>query len=755
MIAPGTRLGPYEIDVKLGEGGMGVVYRARDTRLGRSVAIKVLPPAVAGDADLLRRFGLEARAASSLNHPGILTVFDVGTEDGSPYLVTELLEGATLRGVMRDGPVPLARALDWTAQVARGLAAAHEKGILHRDLKPENLFLTTDGRIKILDFGLAKLMPGAAMQAHGSTAPTEIRGTDVGALVGTMGFIAPEQIRGELADDRTDLFALGCVLFELVTGKPAFVRRTAGETLAATLTEEPSPLPSTPPWLAPFLRRCLAKRPGDRPSSALRLLEELEGSTTGASAVSRAAPRRDGALDSVAVLPFVNESDDPELEYLSEGIAESVLDALTRLPRLRVLARSTVIRFKARVEHPVEVGRELGVDAVVTGRIRQRGDRLLAACELVAVEDGSRLWGRRYERPFAELMAVRDEIADELKRRLRGKGSGAKRRSGPHPASATPATPAYQAYLRGRYSWNRWTPDSLRAAVRHYEEALAHDPEYALAWAGLADAWAALGQTKAMAPGDAFPRSKAAAYRALALDDQLAEAHASLGFVGRFWDWDWDASEASFRRAIALAPGYATAHRWFGHLCTGLGRHDEGIAWVTRALELDPLSLIILTAVGDAYFYARRYEEAVPFYRRALEMDPEFLAGHSDLARALEYCGRTEEALAEYERAIRVAGLSTPDPSAGLANALAVAGRRAEARAMLQELAGRRAERYVPPWSIASIHARLGEAPEAMTWLERAFDEHDSTLVWLKVHPRFDALRDEPRFRALVSRMGL
>jgi serine/threonine protein kinase/Tfp pilus assembly protein PilF len=726
---------------------MGEVWRARDTRLFREVAVKVLTHDAAGDPDRMRRFELEARSASALNHPAILTVYDVGVEGGTPFLVTELLEGRSLRDVLSDGAVTPKRALKWTEDIARGLAATHEKGILHRDLKPENVFLTSDGRVKILDFGLAKLRESES--GPDSQATLDAR-TEVGAVLGTLGYMAPEQVRGEPVDERADVFALGCVLFELLTGRPAFRRRTATETLGAMLTETPASPAGVEPRVAHLLSRALAKRKDERIPSARAFADELESFATADSSVP---PRRSGALDSVAVLPFLNESGDADVDYLSEGVAESLLDALTRLPKLRVLARSTVMRLASRATEPIQVGLELGVSAVVTGRLRQRGEDLRIACELVRVADGVRLWGRSFERPLSELPAIRDEMGDELAEHLRPKTT---RRAKSKPSKKTPvSTPAYQAYLRGRYSWNRWTPESMRAAVRQYDEALALDPTYAPAWAGLADAWATLGQTKTIAPSEAFPRSKAAALRALELDEQQPEAHASLGFLRRFWEWDWEGSERAFKRSLELAPSYATAHRWYGLLCSGLARHEQAIAEVRLALELDPLSLVLLTSVGDTYFYARRYDESVAFYRRAIDIDPEFLAGHSDLARALEFCGRTSEAVEEYERAIRMAGTSTADPSAGLANVLAVAGRAEESRSVLATLSKQRVERYVSPWALASIHARLGETQEALDWLERAYEEHDSTLVWLKVHPRLDALRAEPRFRTLLERMRL
>ena len=735
---------------------MGEVWRARDERLGREVAIKVLAIEAAGDADRIRRFQLEARSASALNHPAILTVHDFGVEAGVPYLVTELLSGRTLREVLVEGPVATRRALDWVVQVARGLAAAHEKGILHRDLKPENLFVTDDGRVKILDFGIAKLtLPLGPVGRDVNTAvPT---GTEVGTILGTAGYMAPEQLRAQPVDERADLFSLGCVLYELLSGKSAFRRESSADTFAATLTETPTTPRGLDPRLEDLLSRCLARDREDRIASARRLVEEIEAirEEAGRSLTTgrKTAPRKTGAPDSVAVLPFVNESADPEIEYLSDGVAESLLDALTRLPKLRVLAQSTVTRFKTRLAEPIEVGRELGVGAVVTGTLRQRGESVRISCELVRVADGARLWGQRHERALADLPAICDEIGTQLTEHLRGKAAPRARKT----VSRAPAagTPAYQAYLRGRYLSNRFTPDSMRAAVRQYDEAIALEPANALAWSGLADAWAILGETKAIAPAESFPRSKAAALRALELDAQQPEAHVSLALVGWFWEWDWPGAESEFRRALELAPGYAMAHTWYGYLLSGLGRSEEALAEMRLALELDPLSLITLSAAGAAHFYAKRYDEAVALHRRILDIDPEFLPARGDLARALEYSGRTTEAMEQYQRAIQLAGTSMQGVTAGLANALVVAGRTDEARAMLAELSRRRAERYVSPWALASIHAGLGEREEALDWLERAFDERDSSLVWLKVHPRFDLLRGEPRFEALVERMGL
>jgi len=401
----------------------------------------------------------------------------------------------------------------------------------------------------------------------------------------------------------------------------------------------------------------------------------------------------------VAVLPFVNESADPEIEYLSDGVAESLLDALTRLPKLRVLARSTVMRFKARLDEPIAIGRELGVAAVVTGRLRLRRDEVRVSSELVRVADGARLWGQQYERALSDLPLIRDEIGERLTEHLRGKAAARARRKGA--SAAAQASPAYQMYLRGRYAFNRLSPDSMRVGIKHYDEAIALEPVNALAWSGLADAWAMLAEMKAVAPAEAFPRARAAALRALELDPQQPEAHVSLGLVRQFWEWDWAGSESAFRRALAIAPSYAMAHCWYGYLLSALGRHEEALSELRLALELDPLSLVTLAATGSASFYARRYEESIAHYRHALDIEPDFPAVRADLARALEYSGRTAEAVQEFERALGMGGTPMTSHSAGLANALALSGRVGEAREMLAALTRRRAESYVSPWALA------------------------------------------------------
>ena len=755
-LSAGVRLGPYEIVARLGSGGMGDVYRARDTRLGRDIAVKVLPAELATDADRMRRFEAEARSASRLNHPNIVTIHDVGNEGGIAWIAMELVEGESLREVVGRGPLPVPDAVAIAVQIADGLARAHAAGIVHRDLKPENVMFGPGGLVKIVDFGLAQAEPAAGFAP--SAAATETARTAAGAVFGTVGYMSPEQARGLPVDPRTDLFAFGAVLYEMLAGRPAFPGGPVAA-LAAILAPEPLDLSGIPaethPALARIVGRCLEKDPERRLSSAHDLALQLRdlAAPAGASPRTRSSATRvrRKAIDSVAVLPLVNAGADPAHEYLSDGLTESIIHGLSELPKLQVVALSTVSRYRGR--DPLDAGRALGVRAVLTGKLTAAPERLRVHAELVDTATGFRLWGEAYDRTMKDVAGLADAIAGEICQHLRFKLSGAERRRVEKGPTRNPE--AYQAYLKGRYFWNKWTTEGVKSAIEHYERAIAIDPAYALAWGGIADAYGVMGSMKITAPDEAFPRARAAAKRALEIDPRLADAHASLAYVHWLHEWDWPAAEASFRESVRLNPSYATGHRWYGQFLSGQGRHEEAVEEVRRALDLDPLSLIIHTAVGDALFFARRYSESIEYYRKSIEMDPEFQAGHSDIARALEFSGNIEEALREYEAAIRLSGATAADASVGRANALAAAGNREEALAVLEQLKRRRSERFTSPWGIASIYAKLGEDDEALSWLDRAYEEHDPPLVWLKVHPRFDAIRSHPHFVALLRKMRL
>jgi len=737
----GTSLDRYRIVREIGRGGMGIVYEARDDRLARTVAIKRMSPDRL-DARARERFLREARAAAALDHPNIVAVHDAGEAGGFPYLVLEYVPGPSLE---EHPPETLDEALRIASRICDALEHAHGRGLVHRDLKPGNVLVVRgpDGpRVKLTDLGIA-LAPGTS------------RVTRAGTILGTPSFLAPEQALGLEVDGRADLYSLGVMLYRWATGRLPF---TGDDPLAIVSQHLHSPVvppqslsADLPTGLAEVILRLLAKEPSARFRDAATVRRALERvgapAVEGVAAVATPTPLPaelpTGAIGSLAVLPFRDDGADPESDYLSEGLTDGLVDRLARLPGLRVLARSAVLPFAEQASLR-KIGEELGVRALVAGRLRSLGDELAIEVELVDAGDGARLWGQRYR------CAIARELAENLRHRLSAPLRDRVARG------ATEHPEAHQAYLKGRHVWSRWkTPEGMKTAIGFFERALELDPLYARAFAGLADSYSVLGNVKALPPGEAYPKARTAAEQGLAIDDTLAELHTSLGFVQRMWEWDWPAAEASYRRAIELNPGYATAHRWYSHLLSGLGRHDEALPVAWRALENDPLSLIIKGSVGDVLFYARRYEEAITLYRETLAVDPNFLAGHTDLARALEHVGQLDQAITEFKAAAALVTKGPPEPSSGLAHVYARAGRRQEALAIVDELLELSERRYVSSYGIASVFACLGEVATALDWLERAYDEHDQTLVWVKVHPRLDPLRAEPRYASLLERMRL
>ena len=754
----GRTLSRYRLVESLGSGGMGDVYRAEDTRLGRAVAVKVLRAKLADDLSARARFEREARAVAVLSHPNILAIHDFGVDEDVVFAVMELLEGETLREEMQHtGPFEVSHALSRALPIATGLAAAHEKNIIHRDLKPANVFVGRDGQIKILDFGLVKMVgPTGPEEASLSTQPPQEE-TQSGLLLGTAGYLSPEQAKGGWVDARADLFSLGIMIHEMIVGENPFRRETAIATVGAILHEEPPPLAregtDMPPALAQLVRECLDKNAELRPGSAGEVIRRLKACREEETS-SISVAREGHAIDSLAVLPFVNEGEDPDTDFLSDGLAESLINNLSQLPRLRVMARSSVIQHRDKDANPSEIARKLGVRAVLTGRLRQRDDTLVIRAELVDTTDGRRLWGGRFNRNAADLLIIEDEIAKEIADNLRFPLTGEER--GRIAKKHTTSSEAYELYLRGRHVWNTWkTPEGMRTAISFFERALEADPLYARAYAGLSDSYNVLGNIKSLPPEEAYPRSQTVARQGLAIDEEIAELHTSLGFSLRHWDWDWQASEREYQRAIELNPGYALTYRWYGQLLAGLGRHDEAVATSKRSVELDPLSLLIRGALGDVLFYARRYEEAIELYRETLEVDSGFIAGHTDLARALEMSGRYEEALEEFDIAERLAPKGPMVPSSGRAHVYAQMGRREDALSILDRIQERAKTTYVSPYGIASIYACLKEVDTSLEWLERAYEMHDETMAWVKVHPRLDPVRSHERYRVILEKMRL
>ncbi|HJQ68074.1 MAG TPA: protein kinase [Blastocatellia bacterium] len=759
----------YRIVRPLGAGGMGEVYLAEDTRLGRQVALKFLPASYQYDPDRRARFLKEARAASALRSPNIAAIYDIGVHEGSSFIAMEYVEGETISRRLERGPIAVKDVMDIARQVADALDEAHELGIIHRDIKSSNLMVTERGLVKVLDFGLAKMVEREGGGGDESQ-PTVMLGqqTSLGVVVGTVWYMSPEQALGKDVDTRSDIFSLGVVIYEMLTGRLPFEGETSSAVVDLIVHQEPPALArfnyNVPAELERITRKCMEKDRERRYQSTRELVTDLRNlqrdADSGALTSSQIQRRTEAgrgarsrkAIDSLAILPFANASNDPDTDYLSDGITESIINNLSQVPKLRVMARSTVFRYKGRESDPREVGRDLDVRAVLTGRLLQRGEHLVIKAELVDAVDGSQLWGEQYNRRMADIFSIEEEISKEISEKLRLKLSGAqkKRLTKRH----TENTEAYQLYLKGRYHWNKRIEEELKKGIQYFEQAIAVDPGYALAYAGLADSYNILVSYSAMAPKDAFPKAKQAAERALQLDDRLGEAHASLAFVRFGFDWDFAEAEREFARSIELNPGYAAAHQWNAIYLAAMERLEEAKAETTRAQDLDPLSLPIMTNVGWIHHLSRRYDRAIDAYKKALEMDQNFILARRRLGQTYEQKGMYDEAIAEFQKTLAIFGGDT-ESIAALGHAYAASGREAEAYDVIDKLAELGTQRYIPSYFTARIHTALGHTDQAFEWLEKAYEERYGFLIYMKVEPSFDPIRQDPRFSELARRVGL
>ncbi len=839
----GQRVGHCELLSLLGKGGMGEVWLAQDKELGRRVAIKLLPDEFTSDVARVHRFTQEARAASALNHPNILTIYEIGTftiaASTRHYIITEYIAGETLRERMQQmpqGQMPVAVAVELTAQIAAALAAAHDAGIIHRDIKPENLMVRRDGLVKVLDFGLAKLsktrnenlsdIHRSAISDHLSTLP--------GLVMGTPRYMSPEQARGEKVDGLSDIFSLGAVLYELVAGHPPFTGASISEMIAAILRDTPPLLktyaPATPPELQRIVNQTLQKERDARYQTMTELLadlkrlqRQLERQQEAPDDVARAATKeatallndaaesptqalppthttdkqavittarqsvfvpikrhkfavavallfllsgvaaalyfsfgRESAIDSLAVLPFVNVGANPDTEYLSDGITDGLINGLSQLPKLKVMSRNSVFRYKGKETDAQQVGNALGVRAVLTGKVTQRGDDLIVSAELVNVRDNSHLWGAQYTHKLADLLAVQTGLSRDIAEKLRLRLSDAAQQR--LTKRGTENAEAYELYLKGSYAMNALgSDDEVKKGLAYFQRAVEKDPQFALAYAGLGDAYVemgALGTTFLLPPKEAYAQAKAAASKAIALDDTLAEAHTTLGKLAMSYEWDWAKSEREFQRAIALNPNYVPVKHWYSHLLVSLGRFDESLAQSQQALALDPLDLGMTFHLGFHYYNARHYEQAVAQFQKALAMNPRHNSSHGLLGLVYAQLGQYDEAIAEIKKGMELGGL---DERGSLGYAYALASQRDEARKLLAQLQEEAQHKPVSALSIARIYVGLGEKDQAFTWLEKAVAEHDPNITepGLKVDARLDKLRSDPRFTDLLQKLKL
>ncbi len=825
-IANNTKLGRYEIISPIGAGGMGEVYLAEDARLHRKVALKVLPKNIAGDKDRLRRFEQEAFAASALNHPNILTIYEFGAENGVHFLAAEFVEGETLRARLQNKSLTINEALDISAQTASALVAAHEAGIIHRDIKAENIMIRRDHLVKVLDFGLAKLTANKSIVDAEDETKAQVK-TATGMIMGTAAYMSPEQARGIETDARTDVFSLGVVIYEMIAGCLPFAGETMSDTIAAILKTEPAPLarfaPDVPRQLERIVGKALRKDREERYQHIKDLLidvrdlkQELEfeakmernkfgilpsnsdsesretqilevkptagekppkGGTQNLSSAAYIAGEIKNhklglivflvlilaaigfgyrfffnhssnakQIESVAVLPFENGSGDANLEYLSDGMTESLISSLSQLPNLNVKARNSVFHYKGKSVEPQQIAKELNVQAILTGRVIQRGSDLTLYIELVDAITENVLWKTDYNRPVTNLVSLQSEIARDVSSKLKIKLSGEVEQK--LAKNFTQNTQAYQLYLKGDFLRRKTTPQDAQKAIEYFEQAIALDPNFAAAYVGLADAYATLLDFKFTPPREYMPKVQEYLLKALSLDDQLPDAHISLGGTLLYYDYDLNGAEREFKRAIELNPNHAPAHLAYGELLAIFGRPEESIAEMQRGLELDPVSLPANHLYGTSLYSARRYDEAIAQFKKTLELDANYFPPHYGLALAYEMKGDYAASIAERVKINELVG--TRQRAQLIQKSFDEGGWQGFLKAVTDE------EQPIPfpPNVVAASFAELGEKDKAFALLNKLYENRDSSVIGIKADPRFDSLRGDPRFADLLRRVG-
>jgi eukaryotic-like serine/threonine-protein kinase len=787
----GQTLGHYRILEKVGAGGMGVVYRARDEQLERDVALKVLPPGTLTNDASRRRFRKEALALAKLNHPNIETVYEFDSQGGTDFLVMEYVPGKTLADRLVSGTLPEKEVVTLGMQIAAAMEEAHSRGIVHRDLKPGNIAITARGQAKVLDFGLAKLLP----QTNEVTSETL---TDTQAGAGTLPYMSPEQLHGESVDARADIYTTGAVLYEMAVGRKAFAEELPSRLIDAILHQPPVSPRALKPRISPGLERiilkCLDKDPGKRYQSAkelsvdLRRLAEPSLSHTKPPASSpwgwkraailagcglagllalavtlaglnvggwrdrlmiRTAPEKVGSL---AVLPLENLSHDPEQEYFADGMTEALITDIAKIRTLRVTSRTSVMRYKGTKKPLSQIARELNVDVVVEGSVQRSGDQVRIAAQLIDARNDRNLWTDSYQSDLSDVLTLQGNVARAIAGEVRAQLTSEERAGLSSTRMVKPD--AYEAYLRGLYSLNKRTPSDLQNAISSFQKAIDLDPTYALAYSGLAQGYTLMSIYGEVVPRTAMPKAKAAAHRALEIDNGLAEAHAVLADVEWSYDWDAAAADAAFQRALQINPSYATAHQWYALYLSNLSKSEQAIAQINRAQELDPRSLIIEVNAGWCYYLAHQYDKAIELLKKVAESEPSFWAAHAALGQTYLAKGNLPDAIRELELADTLSP-HTMRNMALLSAAYALAGRRVEARKLLADLISLSKSRYISPVYMAISCIALGQKDEAFDWLEKAYDDRSDWMVLLQTEPMFDPIRADPRFQNLLHKVGI
>lgn len=756
---------------------MGVVYKAHDTKLDRTVALKFLPTNLVASPDEIDRFHQEAKAISALNHPHIATIHDIDEADGQKFIVLEFIPGGTLKGKLRDlrtenKQLPTDDIITFGIQIAEALAHAHRHAIIHRDVKSDNVMITEDGSVKVTDFGLARLRGSQHLTRTGNT-------------VGTAGYMSPEQLRGEEVDHRSDLFSLGVLLYELTTSQLPFQAEHEPAVAYSIVNENPPPVRSrradAPEKLEHIIARCLEKDPGMRYQRAEEVAADLRSLQQGETPLRTAGPRpsrlpwmiaaglllivaavlylfmpplRSASANSktVAVLPFVNMSGDPQDEYFSDGVTEDILTQLSKIADLNVISRTTMTQYKGTKKPLKEIGRELNAGVVLEGSVRHSGNRIRIASQLIDAETDRHLWAESYDREMQDVFAIQSDVAQKIASSLQARLSPSEKER--IEKKQTENTEAYQLYLKGRFYWNKRRADHVKTAIGYFNQAIEKDPNYALAYAGWASAIVIQNEYSRLQPKEILPKAKAAATRALELDPTLGEPHAVLGFIKSNFEYDWTGAENEFKRAIELSPSNLTAHQWYSNYFRTCGRFDKALEEINRAQELDPLSLVVSVNVGITSYYMREYDKAIDQLKKTIALDPSFPPAHEVLGYAYAVNGKLTDAIAEFQNVRSFVGNSEVGLS-GLGYAYARAGMKSEALRILNELSRRSNEGYALSGDIAIVYCGLGDKDKTFEWLDKAYQERNFLLTRVKVSPLWDGLRSNPRFIALLKKIGL